>query len=277
MAESASKAQAGTEVVTTGNLEERMAGSCSFVTNVGTRTNIERWSTWIGPSQFVRFSVSTESNTFNKDELRLLWDGVSHLDEDEFDVKELKDKIGTLLDVDQSGGVTGLDGPTDLVETVVRAETRGVAWALTRLRHVRAIDEFRSAVEELRTTFGLQERRSGFVEEPYPATLLDLELELDPADMALNRKWADGGKRLSPVYRQLKRDLRDTFRLEKTHATSEPVFVNVEFGGNCDIDAPLKLLLDALEKSVVHNDSQVSDLRVAKRPGEYLRVKVFEK
>lgn len=109
--------------------------------------------------------------------------------------------------------------------------------------------------------------------------LLDIEIDMNCADIAINKKWL-AGKVLNPVYRDMKAMLRADFLEARIRATTEPVAVELEFGAATDIDAPLKCIFDALEKSVLANDKQIEHLTVSvvrsEDAGKFLRVKVFE-
>lgn len=93
-------------------------------------------------------------------------------------------------------------------------------------------------------------------------SLIDLELEFNASDIALNKRWSDG-KRLSKTWAQAKRDLAITIREEKEKFEPKgAVRMGVFYTSGTDIDAPLKAILDAGNKNLYLDDRQVEELFV---------------
>ncbi len=79
----------------------------------------------------------------------------------------------------------------------------------------------------------------------------------------------NGRNILSKKYREAKKDLQLEFQcLWKEEITEEPIAVNIiqYFGDNRkrDIDAYIKILLDAAEGIVYKNDNQITEMHVYK-------------
>ena len=94
---------------------------------------------------------------------------------------------------------------------------------------------------------------------------VELELELRASEFAINRKWKAKGL-LSQQHRENIKLLAAEIRTIASEHFEGPVRVAIGFqGAKCDVDAPVKALLDAIQKSkCISNDEQINDLRVVR-------------
>lgn len=93
--------------------------------------------------------------------------------------------------------------------------------------------------------------------------LLDLFLETNPSRFALNKRWGPG-KQLNRSWFEDKKTLRQEMRDKRLGYAQEGqrIRAGIFFSSGCDIDAPLKLVLDAAQTAVYADDKQVADMLV---------------
>jgi Holliday junction resolvase RusA-like endonuclease len=113
-----------------------------------------------------------------------------------------------------------------------------------------------------------------------PKLLLDLYLEVNPSTFAINRKWKAPGV-LSDLYRNSKKMLRQECTKAREAFSECAVVVEIRMKSGCDLDAPLKNVFDALQKSVIKDDKQIRRLVIDFdddwEGAEYIAIEVKER